>query len=156
MMAFTSFFKFSFSNLGLFCDPQSAGTMLPYSGQSWQVETNESNLASQQHAEPTDGLVITERCLISLINSRNSFRSIYDSILLRHPFRDITRTLAFCERTDQSICNSATHNKHAHTHTNMSRPWYVRHASTTPENDLHPFSGLSFQQWCSPSGLPNL
>lgn len=77
-------------------------------------------------------------------------------ILLGHPFRAITLTLAFCERADQSDCNSATHTKHAHTHTSMSRPWYVRHASTTPENDLHPFSGLSFPQWRSPSGLQNL
>lgn len=97
-----------------------------------------------------------KRCFISLINFRNSFRGIYDCILLKHPFRAITLTLAFCQRTDQSDCNSVTRTKLAHTHTNMSRPWYVRHASTTPENDLHPFSGLSFPQWCSPSGLQNL
>lgn len=61
-------------------------------------------------------------------------------------------TSPFCNCPHQSDCKGATRGKHAHTHTSMSQPWYVRHASTTPENDLYPFSGLSLPQWCSPSG----
>lgn len=109
---------------------------------------------------PTEGPVLTKRHFVSVVLFKNLFSSIYDFPFVKVQsssraslYRSFTSL--FCNCPHQSDFNGATCIKHAHIHTSTSQPWYVRHASTTPENDLYLFSGLSFPQWCSPSGAQN-
>lgn len=110
---------------------------------------------------PRDGPVLTKWHFVSVIIFRNKWSGVYDfllsksSILPRHRFPAHSHRLSVSALT-KSDCKGATCLKRAHTHTSVSQGWYARHASTTPENDLYPFSGLSFPQWRSPSGAQNL